>query len=306
MLFSMTLNALCFIENQPQERQQDQSPADYMPSNYLLSQPQQQQQSTPSTVSVSPINSAHLGLPRLAPAPTEQQIQQHGQYIDTMSLSSKEDPSNINKRPSPDSETDQDATRSTATSAAEDDKVSLPTSDPYEPLCWLDPYSSLHHLATQKHCSFGTIPPEKEVTWTGFGENCQGDVIEMRYLGSTSPWTWNGGEMASCSGCWEEPFSVGRSIRLFWRSLFCNSCQHCGNILLNFVLALSYTHSLFHLSFILQYTQSLYISLVLYLTFRSMCMTIYPFIVSVWNKTMFYAMLSINAAVWGLPLGPHV
>jgi hypothetical protein len=104
-----------------------------MPSNYLLSQ---LQQSTPSPVSVSPITSAHLGLPRLAPAPTEQQLQQqahqqHGQYIDTISLSSKEDPSKTNKRPLQDNETDQDATRSTATSAAEDDKVSLPVTVPY-------------------------------------------------------------------------------------------------------------------------------------------------------------------------------
>jgi hypothetical protein len=100
-----------------------------MPSNYLLSQ---LQQSAPSPVSVSPITSAHLGLPRLAPAPTEQQLQQqHGPYIDTISLSSKEDPSKTNKRPLQDNETDQDATRSTATSAAEDDKVSLPVTDPY-------------------------------------------------------------------------------------------------------------------------------------------------------------------------------
>ncbi|KAI8337425.1 hypothetical protein BC941DRAFT_513285 [Chlamydoabsidia padenii] len=115
------------LENQQQEQQEQPSPTTYLPTNYMLSQ-LQQQQTTPSPV--TPITPAHLGLPRLAPAPTEQQLhhqvlQQHGQYIDTLTLSPQQDeagkPIN-NKRPLRDNETDQDSSRSTAATAAEDDK----------------------------------------------------------------------------------------------------------------------------------------------------------------------------------------
>ncbi|CAO3587504.1 unnamed protein product [Absidia cylindrospora] len=118
-----SLTDFAIVDNQPQQHQQDE-PTSYLSSDYLLSQLQQHAPTTPTT----PLTPTHIGLPRLAPAPTEQQLQHqlqnqhhHEHYMNTTPNSQvNKDGSNNNKRSLNDD--DQDPSRSTGANAVEDDK----------------------------------------------------------------------------------------------------------------------------------------------------------------------------------------
>ncbi|ORZ17106.1 hypothetical protein BCR42DRAFT_374187 [Absidia repens] len=121
------------LDNQQQQQQQQQQdePTNYLSSDYLLSQLQQHAPITPTT----PLTPTHIGLPRLAPAPTDQQLQHqlqnhhhHEHYLNTMTTpnshvnkdGSNNNSNSNNKRSLNDD--DQDPARSTGANAVEDDK----------------------------------------------------------------------------------------------------------------------------------------------------------------------------------------